>query len=109
MRRAVAAVSIALSGAGAIFIAAHEPHLLAVCACLAPAAAAFVTLRAGRYPAARALVRLSGSRRRRLRPAPRRSAAVRVRPVLVRGGRLVGAAIAGRSPPARAAAGCAAA
>jgi hypothetical protein len=68
----------------------------------APALLIFLPLLGGRYPGDRALLRAAASPRRR-RPrrvasAPARRAGPRLLP---RGGRLVGAALAGRGPPAR--------
>jgi periplasmic copper chaperone A len=64
----------------------------------APALLIFLPLVGGRYPGDRALVR--ATRRRQRRRLPRRPAPARRAPrLLPRGGRLVGAALAGRGPP----------
>jgi hypothetical protein len=69
---------------------------------LAPALLILLPLLGGRYPGDEALVR-AAARRARARGRPRGAAAPsRRRPphvVLPRGGRLVGAALAGRAPP----------
>ncbi len=70
---------------------------------LAPALLILVPLLYGRYPGDDALVRAArrGRPQRRRLPAadpPRRRACISV--LLPRGGRLVGAALAGRAPPA---------
>jgi hypothetical protein len=69
---------------------------------LAPALLILLPLLGGRYPGDDALVRAASRRRR---PARRRPTAApprrrRTEALLPRGGRLVGAALAGRGPPA---------
>jgi len=78
----------------------HEPGVLHVLACLAPAAAAALTLRAGKYPAERALVRISSLRRGARGTYARVCRAARCELSLPRGGLLVAVAMAGRAPPA---------
>jgi len=69
--------------------------------CLLPALALALPLLARRYPGERALLVLRGERRRPHWPRPRSSAssARRVRVTAVRGGLLIGRALAVRPPP----------
>jgi hypothetical protein len=91
----------ALAAGCAFALGAHESGLFTGLACLAPAAVAFALLCTGRYPAERAVLRLSRppGGRRRMRPR-RRSSPVEMRLIGPRGGSLVGSRIAGRPPPA---------
>ena len=69
---------------------------------LAPALLILLPLLSGRYPGDEALVRAArraGPRRRRLPGAEPRPARLPIAELLPRGGRLVGAALAGRAPP----------
>ena len=104
MRARILVALLALGVGIAVLAAVREPDLLAGLACLAPAAVAFLTLRAGHYPAERALIRISRMRPRRAFGRGRLVTPTRAHRLPPRGGRLVGAAIAGRSPPARPAA-----
>ena len=69
---------------------------------LAPALLILLPLLSGRYPGDEALVRAArraGPRRRRRRAPSRAAARLPIAGLLPRGGRLVGAALAGRAPP----------
>jgi len=91
---------LAICGACAgIVLAAHEPVVAQVLACLGPGAVAFLILATGRYPAERALLKIS-SRRRRPRRSGAEQAPASCGRIPPRGGRLVAAAMAGRGPPA---------
>jgi hypothetical protein len=70
---------------------------------LAPALLILLPLLSGRYPGDEALVRAArraDPRARRLPPVEPRPARTPIAELLPRGGRLVGAALAGRAPPA---------
>jgi periplasmic copper chaperone A len=98
--RRLLGLALCSSGLALALVVAHEPELVRALAVLAPAAVAYLSLRAGRYPAERALVRLSCRRVRRPHgPANDRAPALGVR-VPARGGRLVAMAMARRGPPA---------
>jgi len=97
--RATVRLLLALCGTGALAaLAAREPSFVQALAWLAPAAAAFLILRTGRYPAEKTLVRLS-SRRCPARAAAIRRPVARFRLISPRGGLLLATALAGRAPP----------
>jgi hypothetical protein len=95
--------SLAFAGLTVVWLLGLELFgVEAAFAYLAPALLILLPLLSGRYPGDEALVRAASRRRR---PPPRRPATAMPRrrravPLLPRGGRLVGAALAGRAPPA---------